>query len=150
MADSISKQRRSEIMSRIKRRDTSPELTIRKSLFQLGLRYRIDVGELPGRPDLFFPRFCAALFVHGCFWHRHHGCRLAYHPKSNVEFWQAKFRTNAERDARAVERLHQQKIRVGVVWECEISEASIQAVSAAIASWIRTGTGDFEYPNCSG
>ena len=146
MADTISKQKRSEVMSRIKRRDTKPELTIRKSLFQLGLRYRVDVGDLPGRPDLYFPRFRAVLFVHGCFWHRHNGCKFAYTPKSNLEFWETKFRTNIDRDLRALKRLHQLQLRVGVVWECAISGPAIDALSSVIASWLRTGTGDLELP----
>lgn len=146
MADLVSQSKRSELMSRIRRRDTSPELTIRKSLFQLGLRYRLDVADLPGRPDLYFPRFKAALFVHGCFWHRHAGCRLAYTPKSNQEFWSKKFQGNVARDARALEKLHSLQVRVGVVWECGVKKETIEELALILASWLKKGEGDFEYP----
>jgi DNA mismatch endonuclease (patch repair protein) len=117
--DIVSKQKRSEMMSLVRGKDTWPELAVRKAAHAIGLRFRLHRRDLPGTPDLVFPRLHAALFVHGCFWHRHPGCRFAATPKSRPKFWREKFETNVERDRCATERLAQMGWRVVVIWECE-------------------------------
>src|SRR3984957_9961917 len=97
--DIMSKQKRSALMSRIKAKDTEPELIVRRLLHSLGFRYRLHLKSLPGRPDIVLPGKHAVILVHGCFWHRHH-CGLAYVPKTRRAFWQAKFDRNVERDKR--------------------------------------------------
>lgn len=108
-------------MSRIRSRDTSPELALRRQLHALGLRYRLHDRRLPGRPDLVLPRFRAVVFVHGCFWHRHPGCSIATTPKSNTAFWQEKFDRNVSRDKRSAAALEAAGWRVFIAWECELS-----------------------------
>lgn len=117
--DIVSESKRSEMMSRIRSKDTEPEIIVRRIAHAIGLRFRLHRRNLPGSPDLVFPRRRLALFVHGCFWHRHPGCRLAATPKTRPEFWQAKFLGNVERDRRASERLAELGWRVEVIWECE-------------------------------
>ena len=98
MVDTLSTKERSKRMSLIRSKDTSPELAIRRALHALGLRYRLGNTHLPGKPDIVFPRQKVAVFVHGCFWHRHENCKVANMPKSNTAFWQAKFDRNIARD----------------------------------------------------
>lgn len=117
--DILTSEKRSALMSRIGGRNTRPELVVRRAAHALGLRFRLHRRDLPGSPDLVFPRRRRALFVHGCFWHRHEGCRLSYTPRSNVEFWEAKFRRNVERDARVMEELRASGWQPDVIWECE-------------------------------
>lgn len=120
MVDFLSPDGRSKRMSRIRGKDTKPELALRKVLHGLGFRYRLNVPNLPGKPDIVFPRYKTVVFVHGCFWHRHPGCKIATTPKSNTEFWIQKFEKNKERDARARKALEESGWRVLVVWECEV------------------------------
>jgi len=105
MTDFLSPAERSDRMSRIRGKDTQPELTLRKVLHRLGLRYRLHGAGLPGKPDLVFPRYRTVVFVHGCFWHRHDGCNIATTPKSNTPFWLEKFEKNVARDARVATQL---------------------------------------------
>ena len=119
MTDILKPKDRSALMSRIRGVDTKPELVVRRALHALGYRFRKHVGTLPGRPDVVFSRRRAAVFVHGCFWHRH-GCDKTYSPKSREQFWQAKFAGNVERDRRDQQRLADDGWRVFVAWECEI------------------------------
>jgi DNA mismatch endonuclease (patch repair protein) len=107
-------------MQRVRRRDTKPEMVVRRLAHDLGLRFRLHRRDLPGTPDLVFPRHKVAIFVHGCFWHRHPGCRHASTPKANVEFWNDKFRRNVNRDARKEAELRDLGWRVVLVWGCEI------------------------------
>ena len=107
-------------MSRIKNKGTKPEVTLRKALFARGFRYRVNVKTLPGKPDIVLPRYKTIIFVHGCFWHGHHGCKYAYIPKSNTEFWINKISSNRERDAVVKRKLEESGWKVIVVWECEI------------------------------
>jgi DNA mismatch endonuclease (patch repair protein) len=118
MADLISKERRSWNMSRIRSTDTAPERIVRSALHRLGYRFRLHRKDLPGRPDVVLPRFKLAIFVHGCFWHRHPGCRFAYAPKSNRAFWNKKFRENMRRDREKLRALRAGGWRVVVIWEC--------------------------------
>lgn len=119
MTDIVDNRRRSEMMAGIKARDTAPEIAVRCIAHELGLRFRLHRKELPGRPDLVFPKHRLAVFVHGCFWHRHEGCRYAYTPKSRVAFWTEKFAGNVARDKRNEEALHDLGWKVLVIWECE-------------------------------
>ena len=107
------------MMSNIKGRDTRPEIAVRRIAHRLGFRFRLYRNDLPGRPDLVFPRYRAVVFVHGCFWHRHRGCRYAYSPKTRVRFWTEKFRDNVARDRRNVNALRKLGWRVLIMWECE-------------------------------
>lgn len=120
MADIKSSEERSRNMSAIRSRDTKPELYLRKLLFAEGLRYRKNVQKLPGCPDMYFARYRTAVFVHGCFWHRHSECKYAYTPKSRVEFWQKKFEANIRRDEVVRNELASVGIRCLVIWECTI------------------------------
>ena len=121
MADRFSEEQRSYVMSRIKSKDTKPEMILRKSLHQLGFRYRLHSSDLPGKPDMIFPKFRICIFVHGCFWHRHEGCPRSTMPKTNTLFWQEKFHRNKNRDIENVIRLFDLGWRVEIVWECELS-----------------------------
>lgn len=131
MVDILTRRERSELMSRIRGVDTKPELLVRRALHALGYRFRTHFKELPGCPDLVFTRRRAAIFVHGCFWHRH-GCRKTYVPKSRQEFWQSKFTGNVERDRQNQKLLAKAGWRVLVVWECEVEndETTIDRIVA--------------------
>ena len=122
MADTISPERRSQNMSAIRSKDTKPEIYLRKLLFAEGYRYRIAEKSIPGHPDMFLRKYNTAIFVHGCFWHRHQGCKYAYTPKSRVEFWQKKFDDNVRRDAVVRTALQENNIKCLVVWECTIKQ----------------------------
>ena len=124
MADSLSKEQRSQNMAKIKGRDTGPELAVRRTAHRLGLRYRLHRRDLPGTPDLVFAKHQLVIFVHGCFWHRHAGCRFAYTPKSRVKFWTEKFKQNVARDLRNENTLVGLGWRVAVIWECETHDGS--------------------------
>ncbi len=106
-------------MSRVRSKDTTVEMRVRRAAHALGLRYRLHRRDLPGTPDLAFPKHGVIIFVHGCFWHRHAGCSKASTPKSRVAFWQRKFDKTVERDRRAVEELEALGWRVETLWECE-------------------------------
>ena len=123
--DRLSPQRRSWNMSRIGGRDTKPELVVRSFLHRRGLRFRLHRAGLPGRPDIVLASSRTAVFVHGCFWHRHHGCRFAYTPKSNLAFWDEKFAKNVERDKRALRTLRSQGWRAVVVWACQVADVQL-------------------------
>lgn len=119
MVDRLTVERRSWLMSRVRGKHTKPEMIVRRAAHALGLRFRLHRKDLPGRPDVVFPRHRVALFVHGCFWHRHPGCRLASTPKTRTEFWQSKFDANVARDTAAYHALLEQGWRVVTIWECE-------------------------------
>ena len=122
MADSLTPERRSWNMSRIKNKDTKPEIYLRRLLFSNGYRYRIAPKEIPGRPDIYLKKYNTAVFVHGCYWHRHAGCKYAYTPKSRTEFWEKKFSENVKRDQIVKEDLKQKGIRQLIIWECSINQ----------------------------
>jgi DNA mismatch endonuclease (patch repair protein) len=119
--DSISKERRSWNMSRIRSKNTRPELLVRSILHRSGYRFRLHSRGLPGHPDIVLPKWKTVVFVHGCFWHRHKGCRFAYSPKSRKAFWRKKFRENMKRDVRKAEALTSSGWTVVTVWECELA-----------------------------
>ncbi|XDF35150.1 very short patch repair endonuclease [Paracidovorax avenae] len=127
---------RSRMMSSIRGKNTRPELALRSALFAAGFRYRLHQRGLPGSPDLVFPKYRVALFVHGCFWHRHEGCRFTTSPKTNSDFWRLKFEGNVRRDARNVALLGEQGWRVAIVWECALKR-SVDDVAQTIGRWLR-------------
>ncbi|MGN0313146.1 MAG: very short patch repair endonuclease [Lachnospiraceae bacterium] len=120
--DIKSPEARSNNMSAIRSADTKPEIYLRKLLFSHGFRYRKNYSKIYGHPDIYLPKYHTAVFVHGCFWHRHSGCKYTYMPKSNVEFWQSKFRKNQERDNQVIKQLENENIKCLIVWECAIKE----------------------------
>lgn len=111
-------------MAVIKSRNTKPELLIRKWLFAQGYRYRINEKTIPGHPDIFLKKYNTAVFVNGCFWHRHIDCKYAYSPKSREEFWEKKFAQNVRRDKVVKEKLSKEKIKQLIIWECTIKKMS--------------------------
>lgn len=136
--DIVDKETRSRIMRSVPQRDTAPEVRLRHALHRLGFRYRLHGAHLPGRPDLIFPKYEAAVFVHGCYWHAH-GCRYSTRPATRAEFWESKFRANKARDARVVSELLAMGWRVLLVWECAMKPAReevLQQVAAAVSSWL--------------
>lgn len=140
MADVVSVSVRSAMMAGIKGKNTKPEMLVRKALFAAGYRFRLHRKDLPGNPDIVLPGRKVAIFVHGCFWHAHLGCRLAKMPATRPDFWREKLGRNVARDAAAVSTLRLQGWRVLVVWECFIrQQRELPAVAAAISDWIGQG-----------
>ena len=124
------------MMAGIRGKDTGPELQLRRALHAAGLRYRLHAKKLPGRPDIVFPRYRAALFVHGCFWHRHDGCRYATTPATRTEFWTEKFGANVIRDHRNQQDLADAGWRVAIVWECSIRAREIADIAKEVRTWL--------------
>ena len=122
-------------MSRVRGKDTSPEMRVRRAAHALGLRFRLHRKDLPGRPDMVFPRHHVTLFVHGCFWHRHPGCSKASTPKSRTEFWRGKFDANGARDVRVKAELEKLGWRVLTIWECETKQPEL--IDAILRSIIK-------------
>lgn len=120
--DVFTKEKRSDIMRAVKGRDTKPEVALRKKLFALGFRYRLNVKDLPGKPDLVFPKHKTVIFVHGCFWHGHDCKRGARQPKQNAGYWKDKIARNKARDKKNAAELETLGWRVITVWECEIKQ----------------------------
>ena len=123
MTDRISSARRSWNMSRIKGKDTCPEIVVRSILHRLGYRFRLHRKDLPGKPDIVLPKHETVIFVNGCFWHRHTGCRQATTPKSNTAFWKKKFADTIKRDRKQQRLLKEAGWRVLVLWECQINDS---------------------------
>lgn len=146
MPDVVSPETRSRMMSGIRGRDTAPEMVLRRGLHALGFRFRLHVRELPGRPDIVFPRRHAALFAHGCFWHGH-DCPLFKLPGTRREFWQTKIETNRTRDAAAEATLLNAGWRVGTIWECALKgRTSLPPgeVMALCSAWLRSNEPSLE------
>lgn len=118
--DIKSSEERSKNMAAIHSKNTKSEIYLRKLLFARGYRYGVNSKSVPGHPDIYMKKYNTAVFVHGCFWHRHEGCKYAYMPKSRVEFWQKKFDTNIKRGEFVRKELESKKIKVLIVWECTI------------------------------
>lgn len=135
--DNKTKAERSLNMSRIRAKDTKPELTIRRLLFADGFRYRIHVKTLPGTPDLVLPKYRAVIFVHGCFWHGHDGCKYAKPPETHGEFWRDKISKNKERDQRVRQELVSGGWRVLTIWTCSIkNQAKVKETYTQVKDWI--------------
>ena len=124
MADKLNTQQRHHCMSRIRGKDTKPELLVRKGLHARGFRFRLQDRNLPGRPDIVLPKYGVAIMVSGCFWHGHKGCRYATKPKSNVEFWETKIARNKHRDEVTAAHLEALGWTVITIWECELRTSS--------------------------
>ena len=124
MADNHSKEIRSYNMSRIRSKDTKPEVLVRKYLFSKGLRFRKNDKRYPGHPDIVLPKYNTVIFVHGCFWHFHEGCRYAVMPSSNIEYWRTKLYGNRNRDKCNQEKLKKMGWNVIIVWECQLKKDS--------------------------
>ena len=124
MTDTVSSAKRSEMMAGIKGKDTRPEIFLRRILHREGLRFRLHRKDLPGKPDIVLPRYKTAIFVNGCFWHGHENCKHFRLPKSRTEFWEAKIRSNVERDERTWGQLYEAGWNVIVIWECSLPPKS--------------------------
>ncbi len=139
MTDIVDKATRSRMMSGIRSTNTKPEIHIRRLLHRQGFRFRLNVRDMPGKPDIVFPRFHAVLFVHGCFWHGH-ACPLFRLPATRSEFWQAKIDRNRDNDRRAAEALAAADWRVAIVWECALRGRKAlddAAITGIIAGWLQ-------------
>lgn len=139
MTDIKSPSDRSRNMAAIKGKDTKPEMIVRKYLFSRGLRFRVQVRKLPGTPDIVLPKYKTAIFVNGCFWHGHEGCKYFRLPKSNVEFWKEKIERNIERDKESMQALFDLGWKVVRVWECELRnkanrEGTLNKIYSSITS----------------
>lgn len=145
MTDIVDKQTRSRMMAGIKGKDTKPELVLRRALHARGFRYRLHSKNVPGRPDLVFPKHHAIVFVHGCFWHRHEGCRYTTTPSTRPEFWQAKFDANVIRDAAIRDQLIEAGWRVATVWECSLRKTDqLVATVGRLRTWLLSDNGQLE------
>jgi len=136
--DTVDKATRSRIMASVGQKDTGPEISLRSALHKRGLRYRLHDRNLPGSPDLVFPRFLAVIFVHGCYWHSH-GCYRSTVPKTRRKFWSKKFKDNKERDERKIRQLLEEGWRVLIVWECALvgkSSRSIDCIADVVCAWL--------------
>lgn len=139
MADVMTLEQRSRCMAAVKGKDTKPEMIVRKYLFSRGLRFRVQVRKLPGTPDIVLPKYKTAIFVNGCFWHGHEGCKYFRLPKSNIEFWKKKIGRNIERDGESMQALLDLGWKVIRVWECELRnkanrEETLNKIYNSIAS----------------
>ncbi len=135
----MTSEQRSRCMAAIKGKDTKPEMIVRKYLFSRGLRFRVQVRKLPGTPDIVLPKYKTAIFVNGCFWHGHEGCKYFRLPKSNVEFWREKIERNIERDKESMKALFDLGWKVIRVWECELrNKANREAILNKIYNSITT------------
>lgn len=144
--DILTPEQRRRSMVGNKSRDTKPELEIRRLLHSMGYRFRLQRGDLPGRPDIVLPRYKTVVFVHGCFWHHHSGCPHASTPSTNAEFWQKKFRYNIERDARNREALSALGWNIVIIWECEIKEILRTRIIPGLPARIVGGARTTAYP----
>ncbi|ANF53533.1 very short patch repair endonuclease [Brevundimonas naejangsanensis] len=144
MADIVDPATRSRMMSAIRGADTRPELLVRRHLHAAGFRFRLHARELRGRPDVVMPRWNAAVFVHGCFWHRHTGCRYATTPATRPDFWREKFDRNMQRDAATLATLEDEGWRVATVWECALRREPAETLEA-LAAWIGSGAPSCEF-----
>lgn len=125
-------------MARVRSKNTRPELVVRQTAHALGFRFRLHRKDLPGSPDLVFPRLKKVIFVHGCFWHRHPGCSKASMPKTRVGFWTAKFAANTRRDARSIGAIRELGWQVCIVWECETSDPKL--ITQKVETFLVQGT----------
>ena len=137
MSDVFSKSQRHEIMSHIRGEDTTPERCLRNALWQKGFRYRLNDKRLPGKPDIVFPKYRTAIFVHGCFWHGHKGCKYYTIPKTNTNFWVAKISRNQERDQEVWRLLEAKGWFVIIVWECQLKKGKLQETVEVVINEIR-------------
>lgn len=138
MTDIVDQVTRSRMMAGIKGKNSRPEMLLRRSLHQLGFRFRLHVAGLPGRPDLCLRKYHAVIFVHGCFWHRHENCRFGTTPQSREEFWLPKFKATVERDSRNQKMLKEQGWRVAIIWECSLRPTKAGITIDTVGKWLKT------------
>lgn len=139
MTDIVDQQTRSRMMSGIRGKNTKPELALRRALHARGFRFRLHSGKVQGRPDLVLAKHRAVVFVHGCFWHRHEGCRYTTVPATRPEFWRAKFDANTARDSTVRTRLLEDGWRVATVWECALRKPEqVKASTESLSFWLRS------------
>ena len=137
--DRLTKQHRSWNMSRIRGANTKPEIRVRSMLHRMGYRFRLHRKDLPGKPDIVLPKYETVIFVHGCFWHRHEGCRYTTSPSTRQEFWQAKFTANVVRDEALRDKLLEDGWRIATVWECALRKPDQMNVTTDLLSaWLRS------------
>ena len=149
MVDIVDPKTRSRMMSGIRSKNTRPETLVRKRLHALGYRFRVHRRDLPGSPDIVFPRYNAAILVNGCFWHGH-GCRLFKWPKTRPEFWREKILGNIQRDERKLSQLRDLGWRIGALWECEMRGASedlLNTTIAKLADWLESDRTSLDLPH---
>ena len=144
MADKFSQEQRSRCMSKIHSASTKPEIKVRKALFRKGYRFRVNVKTLPGTPDMVLPKYRTVIFVNGCFWHGHDGCKHYTVPKTNTEFWVEKVRRNKERDAVNVQRLESLSWGVITIWECELKSKVFQDTIAKVEAELAANRAKWE------
>jgi len=137
--DIVDKDTRSRMMRGIRGKNTAPEMALRLALHSRGMRYRLHGEVLPGKPDLVFRKYGALVYVHGCFWHRHPGCRLAYNPKTREDFWRMKFELNVLRDQATMNKALSAGWRVATVWECALrTNSHTEETAGVVVSWLRS------------
>lgn len=141
MVDVVDRETRSKMMSNIRGRDTKPEMLVRRTLHAAGFRFRLHDRLMPGRPDIVLPKYRVAILVHGCFWHRHEGCRFCTTPATRPEFWHDKFASNVKRDARNLDLLVSSGWRVATIWECALRQKDSVEWATTLTRWI-SETGD--------
>ena len=134
--DTVSKEQRSLNMSHIKSKNTKIEIKVRKYLFSKGFRYRVNVKDLPGKPDIVLKKYKTVIFVNGCFWHRHKNCKLATTPKTNTEYWVNKFNHNIENDQKNYEKLNVLGWHVIIIWECELKDNFEEIMEQVISTLV--------------
>lgn len=134
--DTLSREDRSRRMSRVRGKNTKPEMVVRRLLHGMGYRYRLHRKDLPGRPDIVFVAARKVIFVHGCFWHRHEGCSLARLPKTRLDFWRPKLEANRLRDIECEEALRLEGWQVLVVWECELKPRELPSLAERLATFL--------------
>lgn len=138
MSDTLSPQQRHANMAAIRAKDTKPEIVVRKYLWKEGFRYRLNYPRLPGKPDMVLSKYRTCIFVNGCFWHGHEGCKFYTIPKSNVEFWQNKVRRNRERDLDVQHRLASMGWHCITIWECELKADKQKATLQSLIYTLNT------------
>lgn len=144
MVDVVDSAKRSQMMSGIRGKNTKPEILVRKALFARGFRYRLHDKHLPGKPDIVLSKYRVAIFVHGCYWHKHDGCKLAYSNRDYSETWIKKFKNNIKRDKQVLNELLESKWRVSVIWECATRENTVFVEQIdKLAVWIKSGTSQY-------
>ena len=151
MADTVNKETRSRIMSSVRAKNTKLELEVRRRLFAMGFRYRLHGKDLPGKPDMVFPKYLSVAFVHGCFWH-YHGCHLSSIPKTRRAWWKKKLEENAKRDSEVISELRNLGWRVLIIWECEFRRPKINradtldSIAARAAEFLKSKQKLLEIP----
>jgi len=148
MTDTLSPEQRSQLMAKIHGKDTAIEKKVRSHLHKKGYRFRKHVTTLPGSPDIVLPKYKAAIFIHGCFWHGHYGCRKSRLPTARYSFWEEKRRANLERDARKISELTNFGWRVAVVWQCVLEKPkTLSSTINTLEDWIISESNHCEIPN---